>query len=143
MEAVKKTILRIEYDYDFHLWGIVTTLKDFQVCWEINQALRIKLKRKDDLEIQNPAKGRQLLFGLFAGNDRFEQGSFHLVANKYYNEYLIPEMKEIDYFLKYTCETGECELSEIFNHLKSVKRFVLVTKVNIQKLKSKHHLIFE
>lgn len=143
MELVKKSVLKIEYDYNFHVWGIVTTLKDFQTCWEINHALKLELTRINDLEIQNIAKGRQLFFGLFSGYDRYKQGQFHLVANKYFNEYLIPEMKEVDFFFKYDCETADCELDEIYNKLRSIKRFTMVIKVNPAKLKSRQNLIID
>ncbi len=144
MELLKKSVLKAEYDFDFHLWGVVCTLKDFQAVWEINHALKINLKReRDDLEIQNKAKGLQMSFSVFAAFDRFEQGKFHLVSNKYLNEHLIPEMKEIDFFLRYSCESSDEELFEILTDLKRIKRFTLVVPVNPNLLKSKHHLIIE
>ncbi|GDX48887.1 hypothetical protein LBMAG25_17050 [Bacteroidota bacterium] len=143
MEMAKKTPLRITYTYDFHLWGIVTTLKDFQVSWEINKSFKINLSRKQDIEIQSVAKGRQLFFGLFSSHDRFKQGTFYLIANKYYNEYLIPEMKEFDFFLRYDCDASDEELKLLFAGLKAIQPFALVVRVNPNKLKSKHQLIIE
>ncbi len=143
MELIKKSVLKTEYDYDFHLWGIVTTIRDFQACWEINHRLKINLQRKDDLEILNAAKGRQLFFGLFSCRDRYCQGTFHMVANKYLNEYLIPEMKEIDFFLQYNCESSDDELRELHSGLRSIARFALIVKIDPYKLKSRHQLIFE
>jgi hypothetical protein len=143
MELIKKSVLKTEYDYSFHLWGIVTTIKDFQACWEINNILKINLQRKEDIELQNAAKGRQMFFGLFSCKDRYGLGSFHFVANKYYNEFLIPEMKEIDFFLRYTCESSDDELKQLHHALKSIRRFALVVKINPLELKSRHQLILD
>jgi hypothetical protein len=52
-------------------------------------------------------------------------------------------MKEFDFFLRYDCDASDEELKLLFAGLKAIQPFALVTRVNPNKLKSKHQLIIE
>ncbi len=48
---MKKKKLLAEYEYNFELFGITSSVKPHRLAWELNNLLKIKLIRKDDLPI--------------------------------------------------------------------------------------------
>ena len=83
---------------DFYLVGLVCGLKDYKICARINRAMRMDFNRDDDLKIKfnNPSKSQKHKRYAYA-TDFGEE--FELIANKGENYQLIPEHRNIDYFL--------------------------------------------
>ena len=96
---VKKLI--VDYTFDFELYGVVTSLKDYKFAWLINQQIAIKLIRSDDYLLESGSSQMQII------NYKFEEelSEFRLFKNKAVVEaqntqqYLVPEMKHFDYFI--------------------------------------------
>ena len=139
----KKNIIEVEYDFNFMLWGIVCTMRDYQICWELNKTLKINLARQEDIELSNPQKGKHLLFSLFRYYDEMDKCLYHLMSNKYYKELLLPEVKEADYFLRFTGEVPENYADTITKTLKSIPKIMAVIPLEPAGLKSRHNLIIE
>ena len=53
---MKKSKLKVDYTYDFGLLGISSVIKPHKFAWHLNQELKIKLVRKDDLLVMNKQK---------------------------------------------------------------------------------------
>jgi hypothetical protein len=143
MPMAKKNIIEVEYDFDFVLWGIVTTMRDYQICWELNKSLKINLKRQPDVEFSHPQRGRHMLFSLFRYYDEMDKCLYHLMSNKYYKEFLLPEVKEADYLLRFTGEMPYNYAEGILYSLKNVPKIMAVIPLEVSGLKSKHNLIIE
>jgi hypothetical protein len=139
----KKNVIEVEYDFNFMLWGIVSTMRDYQICWELNKTLKINLSRQEDIELSNPQKGKHLLFSLFRYYDEMDKCLYHLMSNKYYKELLLPEVKEADYFLRFTGEVPDDYTDGITKTLKSIPKIMAVIPLEAAGLKSRHNLIIE
>jgi hypothetical protein len=139
----KKNVIEVDFDFDFTLWGIATTLRDYQICWELNRALKLQLSREEDIEFSNPHKGKHLLFSLFRYYDEMDKCLYHLLGNKYYNEFLVPEVKEADYLFRLTGEVPDDFITDITKAVKLVPKVMAVIPLKASELKSRHNLIIE
>jgi hypothetical protein len=137
----KKLVLDIDFDFDFRLWGIATPLRDYQACLLINRALKLQLGRQPDVELPQPEHNRLLLFSVFRYEDPMDKGTFHLVSNKYHGDYLMPEVREADFFFRFTGLVPDSYVHEIFLKLKNIDKFLAVIPLNAEKLKSRMNLL--
>lgn len=48
---MKKKKLLVEYEYDFELFGITSSVRPHRLAWEINQLMKSRLVKKEDLII--------------------------------------------------------------------------------------------
>jgi len=152
-----------EFDeIDYQLIAIHSSLEDYRLAYYINQNLPINLKKENcNIQISNKEGETQFTRFVFEDskdiawnlvqnkNDVFvpsqnsNQGLFAETNNKFSTKiYLIPEFKNVDYFLK--IENGEVniDVSKITNCIKKIDRVSTVYAVEVEKIKSKNNLIF-
>ncbi len=96
----KKQTFTLDFvpDFDFIVIGIFSAYRDYRVCFELNRILHLNMIRQDDLEVKLEKKGSSGSFPwFFQLNDDEEE--YYLVANKGNHGFLIPELRQTDYFL--------------------------------------------
>ena len=135
--------LDVEFDFDFKLWGIATTMRDYQVGLVLNRTLGTKLKRCNDIEHGNADQNKLSYFSIFRYEDEMDKGLFHLIANKYRGDFLIPEVKQADFLLRFAGSPPDAYLHELHEKLRSIKHFIAVMPLQPDKLKSKINLVVE
>lgn len=160
--AIHKLHLEEFDEIDYQLIAIHSSLEDYRLAYYINQNLPINLKKENcNIQISNKEGETQFTRFVFEDskdivwnlvqnkNDVFvpsqnsNQGLFAETNNKFSTKiYLIPEFKKVDYFLK--IENGEVniDMSKITNCIKKIDRVSTVYAVEVEKIKSKHNLIF-
>lgn len=138
--AKKKQVLSFEYDYDFRLFGIVSQVKDYRLCYTINEALQVDLRRAENLDILFPKK-EKLEFSLYLYQYNEEKQMF-VISNKAGRAFLIPEQSQVDYFLMLKGGYHDNELLEIKERIKSIKVVLGIYPISVETLKSKENLIF-
>ena len=140
---MKKTKLQIEPAFDFELLGIVSPIREYRMAWLVNQELDLNLVKADDLELEFLNAEKLEIAQYFLS---LPHGFIQLLKNKAINStqslaYLIPELKNLDYFLLIQDETEELDL---INFVKKLSRNPLVqsiVRIDISKLKSKENLL--
>ena len=150
-----------EIDYD--LIAIHSVLEDYRLAYLINQNLPIVLsKSKEDIGIT--INEGEALFVKFIYEDFKNDIQWSLMPNK--NEivikkkstgqnlflntdleiatkvYLLPELKNVDYFLKIKNNKGIFDLEQIIKKINTINRIATVYAVIPEKIKSKNNLIF-
>jgi hypothetical protein len=160
--AIHKLHLEEFDEIDYQLIAIHSSLEDYRLAYYINQNLPINLKKENcNIQISNKEGETQFTRFVFEDskdivwnlvqnkNDVFvpsqnsNQGLFAETNNKFSTKiYLIPEFKNVDYFLK--IENGEVniDVSKITNCIKKIERVSTVYAVEVEKIKSKNNLIF-
>lgn len=152
----KVVVLDYENDHDYNLIGLHTSLEDYRLAFFLNTCLNIQLKRHhEDLNFDK-APARFSLF-TFDCNRTFTYWS--LITNKYnyisnetisgnlfkeqlHTSVLIPEKKQVDYFLKIEADLDMPKLETILSKINNIKNIVTSYSVNPESLKSKDFLIF-
>lgn len=145
-----------EIDYD--LIAINTTIEDYLLAFNINQVLKLTLSRqKNDIISTNNAK--EVRFSRYGFEDENQDLYWSLVQNQKWIDtaennfslfeqvqqkvYLLPEFKNVDYFLKIEgSEFDNNEIQDILFRIKKITNVSAVFTVDTDNLKSKNNLIF-
>ena len=100
---MKKNRLTAAYDFDFDLIGIVSTVKEYKLAWNLNQLNLFHLVKAEDIKIEF-TDHRQILISNLIHEDDYSM--VHLLKNKLIssnngvNQYLIQELSRFDFLLK-------------------------------------------
>lgn len=145
MSGSKTIKLVVDYDYDFILIGLISALKGHKLAWCVNHELKIDLKKEDDLVLDFLHEGQLVIIHYIFET---EYSNFRLIKNKscefanIASPYLIPELKEYDYFIQIKDESGICNAAEILGALKNIGGIEYIKEIETENLKSKDNLIF-
>ncbi len=81
------------------LIGIATTSRDYRLVHYINQSLGINLMSVDDIPVYHEKAGRFCNYPFFTYNHPDLRTDFFLIANYNTSTYLIPSLRQVNYFL--------------------------------------------
>ena len=148
--------LTLDLEDDYSLIGIHSTEEDYRVAYLLNKNLRTKLTRfKQCLDFKDSAAE----FPLFEYKDEKKLINYYLINNthlqfvnqdndnglfggNYTMSYLIPEKKNVDYFLKIEGCSNTSFKGEIAGSLKMIDQIITAYPIDPDPLKSKNNLIF-
>jgi hypothetical protein len=160
-----KHTLEIQYDYDFVLIGISSHEKDYRICWALNNKFGLELIKVDSLEIKGKKQETPSFFSLFTYDHPDGFLEYTVVANlseskagiirentlfgskakphSYSeNEFLIPEHKQMNYFLVIKGEQDDTVVKNTLKQIKEIDMVLTAIQIDASQLKSKHNLIF-
>lgn len=145
-----------EYEHDYTLIGIHTTLEDYRVAYFLNQSLNIHLKRnKDDLDFES----KNCSFSFYEYKNKKTLNSWYLISNKYVQtqnvdqgmnnlfsqetqiQFLIPEKNRIDFFLKISEQNNTEFIQKILSKINNTYKIITSYTINPYDLRSRDHLI--
>lgn len=143
------------YDDSFALIAIHSTLEDYALVYGVNQILQTSFKRaKNDFELTENS-----CFPWFEWSNVFQDTYWVLISNLsvkkekqvnkdlFQNETtfsiprLIPEHKDVDYFLKIE-DDESIDIEKTVKTLMKMPKVITAYALEIDKLKSKNNLIF-
>lgn len=137
---MSKLVLQVEDEIDFLLFCIACHKADYRLCYELNKALGIDLDKQEDYSIQTKPKEVDH-FSMYYYNDEENYREIFLIANKSENSILIPEQKQVDYFLQVYGYLPDYEIDEMLKRINSIPLVLTAFKVDPEKLKSIQLLI--
>lgn len=140
---MKKAKLHVEPTFDFELLGIVSPIRDYRMAWLVNKELNLNLIKAEDLQLEFLNTEKLEISQYFLS---LPYGYIQLLKNKALNlseqsSYLIPELKNLDYFLVVQDETGQLNLGTFTERLSQNPLVQSIVKIDISKLKSKENLL--
>ncbi len=132
------------YDFDFNLIGLITKEKEYKLAWLINDALNLRLVKAPDAHLDF-LEGENLIISYCTYQT--EHAFYKLIKNKTALAetsacYLIPELKEIDYFFTVQDETGFFSVENCVDRLRKIKNISLVEKLELKKIHNRDNFIF-
>lgn len=140
---MKKSKLVIDYEFDFDVLGITSTLKGYRLAWEINQRLGIHLIKQPDMVV-GVKKNIERGFMYYSYETQLNRlkllknTSSDSDAGKYY---LIPEFPRFDFII--LARLNELHMTEsLAESLKKIPSIELVAPLNLDTLKSKSNFVF-
>jgi len=140
--AKKKVVkLQLENDYNFVMLGLVSTAKDYRVCYLLNKIFELDLCKGDDLILTINKQGNSDHFSFYEFLNE-DQEEYYFLANKGKTTSFVPEYKLLDYFLIVKNQfSANCE-QEIMDKLKGNSLILGVYSINASTLKSRDNLMF-
>lgn len=159
--ALHKLLVDQFYDDAFTLLALHCTIEDYRVAYLLNQYLNINLKRqKKDVDFEYTKAS----YALYQWEDSKKQMTWNLVSNickreeeslvssglLFNNEEkitrtfnLIPEFKNVNYFLKIHNDGNYINEKIIIDKLHKIPQLAAVYTVDASEVKSKDNLIFD
>jgi hypothetical protein len=148
-------ILTVQYEFDFILIGISSPSKDYKLGWELNNELKLKLNRIDDVLKQKAAKsvpqqseliapvdnGPNHAYSHYRHSDEEKGIEYDLVSNKSDSGVLIPEQKQADYFLIIRGVYSQAFGGNVLGIIRKMTNVQTAFSIDASKLKSKDFLI--
>ncbi|MBT8184509.1 MAG: IPExxxVDY family protein [Flavobacteriaceae bacterium] len=139
----------------FALVALHSSLEDYAMVYALNNSLKTQLKRsRMDLDISE-----NFSFPFFEWKDALNHRTWTLITNcsskedntgsgdlfqdeiSYTTHYLIPEHREVDYFLKIEQDDNEVDEAMI-EAILGIPEIITAYHIKVEKLKSKINLIF-
>ena len=138
----KKQTYTLDYqeDYDFILLGIFCAYRDYRLCFEVDKILDLSLERLKDVELKMEKKGSSGLFPVFLSTNVDDEYYF-IVGNKGSIGHFIPELKQIDYFLKIRNFSRYTKPDELIKKLKTISIVSSVIELNPDEMKSAENFL--
>jgi hypothetical protein len=140
---MKKSKLIIEYDYDFELWGIRTSLRGYRLAWQLNTSLALHLVRQPDLLV-GFKKNEEKKFSFYAHETPlnrlklFKNKPVEADAGKYF---LVPEFPHFDFIFLIQMDNA-AQREQLVAALRQIPAVELVSAIPTAGLKSKSNFIF-
>jgi hypothetical protein len=139
---MKRKRLDVEYNYDFELLGIASSVRSYKLAWEVNRALRVDLRKQDDLKITT--RDGEFFFTFYSHQSAVNTVS--LFRNRSSESdtkgiFLVPEHPHLDYIL-YAHGNEEVSGSRLQELLREIPSIELVAFLPLAALKSKDNFIF-
>ncbi len=148
-------ILADFYEETFALLALHCTLHDYALVYALNKSLKTRLYRsRKDLDMSE-----NISFPFFEWKDELNHRHWTLITNSsikedklqlkdlFQNEtsftthHLVPEYREVDYFLKIEQDQSEVD-KDILNLILGIPNIITAYPIDANKLKSKNNLIF-
>ncbi|MEM9679201.1 MAG: IPExxxVDY family protein [Bacteroidota bacterium] len=158
--ALHKLLVDDFYDATYSLLAVHCRLEDYRLAYLLNKNLDLKLERKaKDLDYNYFSSS----YAIYEWNNMANYITWNMISNvckkeedalyssgvlfqdsdkvlKTYN--LIPEFKQVDYFLKISNEIQQVNETIIINKLLAIPQIITSYTVDLTTIKSKEHLIF-
>ncbi len=140
---VKK--LHIDYEYDFELVGISSSVKAFKLAWAINNKIGINLKKAEDYNLKRTQDEKILIANYIFET---EHSIFRLFKNRAVEgaissrAYIVPEHPHFDYIAMKKGMVSVYDTMGMVDALKTVKFLEYITNIDITKLKSRENFLF-
>ena len=122
--------------------GIASTLKNYQLCFQIEKQLQIDFRTSQDLQIPLEKNKRSYFFTVYEFLQPTIATDHFLYSNKNDGEALLPELQHLDYIwlIKGPFFNNEDEFKQLQQNLRAITGIQLVTEVAHEKIKSRDNL---
>ena len=147
---------------DYLVCAIYSSQLAFKIAFLLNKNLNIKLERSSKDNIITTSKNREVAFPFFMFNDDENYITYYLFINKITTElenmdssnslfnsnnqivdYLLPELKKVDYLLKIETEDNHYDIENLVSKIGNINQIITCHEVDYKSIKSKNNLITE
>ena len=127
-----------EFYQETSILGLISSTKDYRLCWLLNQYLGIDFKLNINKEVLIEKKKRPYYFSVYDYFDTIKWCQFDLYSNKHEAEFLLPEFKHLDFVwvLK-----GDSNFSDYLPLIKSIPEVQFTLNISVDMIKNREHLI--
>ncbi|WP_431132860.1 IPExxxVDY family protein [Psychroserpens mesophilus] len=158
--ALHKLLVDDFYDTSFALLAIHCRLEDYRLAYLLNKNLSLNLRRKpQDLDYKYFAASYAIYewenvamdttWNLVSNICKKEEAALQSSGSLFDNQtsimktyHLLPEFKNVDYFIKVTNENQNFNEKYILNRIQAIPQVITSYIIDVDQIKSKDHLIF-
>ena len=143
---MKNFTLDVEYDYDFKVFGLVSSSKEYKLAWNISRFLSLRLKLQPDLVYDFINKGRLVISHYLY---QTEHSTFRLLRNKSWvlgtlkKPFLLPEIKDYDYIVQISGALADEYLELVQEKLRTLETVQYIKEFDPESFRYKDNLLIE
>lgn len=140
---MKKNKLVIDYEFNFELIGIISSVKGYKLAWEINQLLGVHFIKQSDLMV-GFKNSEEKKFSYYAHETLlnrlklFKNRPIDSDTGKYF---IIPEFPHFDFIIWAQMEEHH-SIKNILSLIKTIPTIQLAAIIPLDGLKSKSNFVF-
>ncbi len=133
--------LGFEYDYDFQLIGLYCHFKDYRLAWALNKKFEFDFVKQEPYIITSSDESQE--FSYYTYSIEHQELFYYLLSNRSNHGLLIPERKDVDYFIIVDGVYERSKKKEFIAELSSLNEVLSAVEVNPKELRSKQNLLME
>jgi hypothetical protein len=140
-QKVTRVQLSINHDDGLIMLGLVSSEPDYKTSLNINKRFKISLKNSSPIRVNN-AGHEELAFSRFSDLSKSPDISYSLISNRSGKNFLIKNLKNIDYIFIVHNNENDNNIEEITARLREIEAVNAVFNIdlNIFKDKNLHYL---
>lgn len=132
-----------ELDTDYRLVGIATSLKEYKLCYHLNQLLGCDFRKLKDLIFEPKDRTRSTQFSVIKAGSDDDKNQLIVFSNKSSGEYLLPEVSNFDYVIQVWGKYEDEDMRFLVDGIKQFPEVVMSAEIPIKKIKSKERMVYE
>ncbi|MBC8083268.1 MAG: IPExxxVDY family protein [Hymenobacter sp.] len=142
---MKMLTLDVEYECDFDLFGVVSSSREHTLAWQLNQVLRLRLVKQQDLLYDLLSQGRLVISNYLHTTEHF---TLRLLRNRSLDPsvlkkpFLAPDIKEYDYLIQVSNGSGMLAADALLPRLAALPVVQYACQFDPNTLKFKENLLF-
>jgi hypothetical protein len=135
--------LNEDFFEETRLLGIIAPIKNYQLCWQLNNLLGYDFRLNPEIEIHLLKKNRHYFFNIYESTEPNSFLTHYIYHNQFDGEYLLPEFKHMDFLwlMKGDCVDDE-KCNWIKQAVKSISGVQLVAELTNEQIKNKGNMVF-
>lgn len=137
--SMARLTLEIEEEYPYFLFGINASTSDYRVCWSLNKALGISLKREASVELFRKGLDNSE-HSYFSFQSEAQLATYRLIQNRTGNSIFLSELPKVDYLLLID-QTPAIEPDIMVKQIREIRQVLMAYAVDIESLKNKQNLL--
>lgn len=135
--------LNEDFFEDTRLLGIIAPIKNYQLCWQLNNLLGYDFRLNPDIEIHLLKKNRNYFFNIYESTEPNSFLTHYIYHNQFDGEYLLPEFKHMDFLWLMKGDLVDDEKCNwIKQAVKSISGVQLVAELTNEQIKNKGNMVF-
>lgn len=135
--------IKNELDTDYVVIGIATSLKEYKLCFHLNQLLECDFRKLPDITFEPTDRTRTSQFSVFKAVLPDKQMEYMVFANKNAGEVLLPEATGFDFLLRITGHPETATLADMVDAIRNLPDVLLTAEIPARKIKNRERLIYE
>jgi len=140
--VIDNEALAEEYFENARLLGIQCPVEPHRFVWMVNKAFLYDFDFLAGQEVVLEKRKREIHFGLYACSEEHMEVNHLIYINQSDGEYLLPELRHIDYLWLMKGEIPADGFAEtLMQQLRTLPQVQLVTELTNERIRNKQHLV--
>ncbi|HWB64269.1 MAG TPA: IPExxxVDY family protein [Chitinophagales bacterium] len=135
--------IKNEFDTDYQLVGVASTLKEYKLCHHLNTLLGCDFKKLDELVFEPKDRSRTITFSVFKAHDEETNNDFVVFTNRNLGEFLLPEVNNFDYIIQVNGKYTKEQMKDLLGGIKNFSGVLMCAPIPLRKIKSRERLVYE
>jgi hypothetical protein len=135
--------IKNELQSDYRLIGFATSMREYKLCFHLNQILEADFRKLKDLTFETSDRSRKMEFSVLSSSGNEQKNDYIVFANKNLGDVLLPEIVQFDYVMKVSGKISAEEISEQLEVIGQLPDMMLCKEIELKKIKNKERLEYE